>query len=84
MLGDVGSKIQNPFLFFFFFFFLLRLRGKLRKFAPKGGDDAQTCNSCFLQKHDLAPTSLAPPYYQHFVFWLSIYSQKAVLKNKMF
>jgi hypothetical protein len=79
MLGDVGSKIQHPFLFFFF---RLRLRGKLRKFAPKGGDDAQTCNSCFLQKRDLAPPSLVPPYYQPFVFWLPTYSQKAVLKIK--
>jgi hypothetical protein len=81
MLGDVGSKIQNPFLFFFFFF-LLRLRGKLGKFAPKGGDDAQTCNSCFLQKHDLAPPSLVPPDFQRFVFWLPMYSQKDVLKVK--
>ncbi len=81
MLGDVGSKIQHPFLFFVFFF-LLRLRGKFRKFAPKGGDDAQTCYSCFLQKHDLAPPSLVPPYYQPFVFWLPIYSQKSVLKIK--
>jgi len=83
LLGDVDSKIQHPLLFFFFlFFFLLRLREKLRKFAPKGGDDAQTCNSCFVQKHDLAPPSLVPPYYQPFVFWLPIYSQKAVLKIK--
>ncbi len=82
ILGDVGSKIQHPFLFFFFFFFLLRLRGKLRKFAPKGGADAQTCYSCFLQKHDLAPPSLVPPYYQPFVFWLPIYSQNFLLKIK--
>jgi hypothetical protein len=29
MLGDVGSKIQNPFLFFFFFFVRVESFGSL-------------------------------------------------------